>query len=682
MAGNIKGITIEFRGDTTKLDKALRDINTNTRNLDKELKSVDKALKFNPTNVDLWRQKQQLLTEKVGETKSKLDVLKQAQAQLDAKGVDKNSAEYRKLQREIIETESKVKTFEGQLKKIGNVNLRAASEQFKQYGDKLTAAGNAMKGLSMAAAAVDVAIGALTIKSAKWADDVNTMSKTYGISTTKLQQYSAAAELVDVDVETLAKTNQKLKKSMFSARDGGKTAEVFEELGIAVTDANGNLRDSEEVFSEVLAVLGTMENETERDALAMQILGKSAAELNPLIEDGGETYKNVAETLKKYNLDFISQEDLDNANKFNDEIDTIKTIGLVAFQSIGTQLAGYLAPALEKVVNLVGKVAEWLAHLDPRIVTIIAAVAGVVAAIAPLLLGLGKIAFAISSIMSLMATLGPAIGALAGGPFVVIAAAIAAVIAIGVLLYKNWDKIKKVAETVGTKIKTVWTSVKTSVVNAVTALKNSVVTAWTSLKTSVVNAATSLKNSVVSAWTTVKTTVSNLVSGLKKSVVDTWDALKEKISDGATSIKNALTAPFTKAKEKIDEIIEKIKGFFPIDIKELFSKIKLPHLSVEWTELTAFGKTIEFPSGFDIDWYKNGGIFSSPSIIGVGEAGSEAVVPLDKFWNKLDNLTATTAAPVINIYPTPHQDAREIAKEVEKVLVQQQKQKAAAYGNI
>lgn len=137
MAGNIKGITIEFRGDTTKLDKALRQVNNETRKIDKELRNVDKALKFNPTSVELWRQKQQLLSQKISETKDKLQLLKQQQAQMDADGVDKQSMEYQKLQREIIETESKVKTFEGQLKKIGNVNLRAASEQFKQWGQRL-----------------------------------------------------------------------------------------------------------------------------------------------------------------------------------------------------------------------------------------------------------------------------------------------------------------------------------------------------------------------------------------------------------------------------------------------------------------------------------------------------------------------------------------------------------------
>ena len=76
MSGNIKGITIEFRGDTTQLDKALRQVNSETKKIDKELNAVNKALKFNPKNVDLLRQKQTLLTEKIGETEDKLKLLK------------------------------------------------------------------------------------------------------------------------------------------------------------------------------------------------------------------------------------------------------------------------------------------------------------------------------------------------------------------------------------------------------------------------------------------------------------------------------------------------------------------------------------------------------------------------------------------------------------------------------
>ena len=130
MPGNVKGIYIEFRGDTTKLDKALRDVRNSTKDVDSELKKVNSALKFNPTSVELWKQKQELLRQKIKQTEDNLKRLKEAQAQLDAKGVDKNSQEYRELQREIVTTESKLKTFKKLMNEIGNAKLNDLSEQF------------------------------------------------------------------------------------------------------------------------------------------------------------------------------------------------------------------------------------------------------------------------------------------------------------------------------------------------------------------------------------------------------------------------------------------------------------------------------------------------------------------------------------------------------------------------
>lgn len=665
MAGNIKGITIEFRGDTTNLDKALRQINSETRSIDKELRQVDKALKFNPTSVELWRQKQQLLTQKVEETKTKLDALKQAQAKMDADGVDKNSKEYRELQREIIETESKVKTFEGQLKKVGNVNLRATSEQFKAMGDKLTTAGEAMKGLSTAAAAVLASMGAITVKSGKWADDMNTLSKTTGLGTEQLQKYSAAADLVDVSVNAVAKSHTTLKKNMLAARNGSSIADTFVELGIAVTDANGNLRDADEVWQEAIEVLGTMENETERDALAMKIMGKSASELNPLIEDGGKTFKELGETLKKYDLDFIDQETLDNANEFNDSLDTIKTIGTVAFQQIGTQLASTLAPAMEKVVDLVGRLAQWFTSLSPKTQAIIGTIAAVVAVIAPLLIGLGKVSFAISSIMGLMATLGPAIVGIVStlGPVVL---AIAAVIAIGVLLYKNWDKIKAKAIELKQKVATAFQNLKTSISTAWDNIKTKAQTTWAAIKTAIT---TPITNAI--------TSVKEKISALKTSLADAWSSIKEKASTAWTTIKEKITGPFEKAKETIEGIKNKIAGWFPITIGKLFSGLTLPHFSLNWSSKD-FGKlgTISYPTGIGVSWYKTGGIFDSPSIIGVGEAGAEAVVPLDKFWEKLDQMQMGQNI-VINVNGAG--DPRAVAEEVKRVLIRETNQRRLAW---
>ena len=607
MAGNIKGITIEFRGDTTKLDKALRDIKNSTKDLDRELKSVDKALKFNPTSVELWKQKQEILRQKIAQTEENLKELKNIQAQMDAKGVDKQSEAYRTIQREIIEAESKLKTFNTQLRKIGQVNLRAMSEQFKQIGTSLESAGQSMRGLSAAAAAVTAAIGAVTVKSAKWADQLNTMSKKYSIGTKELQKYSAAAELVDTDVETIAKSHVKLEKTMLTASKGtGTAADAFKALGVEVTNADGSLRDGDTVWQETIKALGQMENETERDAYAMTLMGKSAAELNPLIEDGGETYQKFAETLAKYDLDFVDQDMLDRANDFNDSLDTMKAIGMVAFQQLGTQLAAYLAPAMEKVVDVVGRLANWFSQLSPRTQTIIAGIAAVVAVVAPLLIGLGKVSFAISSIISLIATVGPAIvGIIATlGPIILI---IGAVVAAGVLLYKNWDTIKAKA--------------------------------------------------IV----------------FKDAVIKTFNDFKTKVTTTFNNIKTAIVTPIQNAINTVKGIIDKIKNFFPINIGKIFSNLKLPHFKLEGKFSL---KDMTVPK-LSVDWYKTGGIFDSPSVIGVGEAGPEAVVPLDKLWDKLDKLQGETNI-VINVNGA-NADPREIADEVRRVLIREVNQRRLAW---
>lgn len=599
MAGNIKGITIEFKGETSSLEQAIRKVNNSTKEIDKNLKDVNKALKFNPTSVDLWRQKQELLKAKITETKNNLDSLKAAQAQMDASGVDKNSAEYQRLQREIITTESKLKTFKGQLNAIGNVKLKAASEQFKQWGSALENAGRQMQGISMAAAAVVASLATISYKAGQNADDLNTLSKVYSINTTDLQKYAVAADLVDVSVEDIAKSHVKLEKSMYSANNGSKAqAEAFEKLGVSVTNADGSLRDSDAVWQDTIAALGTMTNETERDAIAQQLMGKSAANLNPLIEDQGETYKNLSDTLQKYGLDFVDQETLDKANQFNDELDTMKAIGTVAISTVGSQLAAYLAPALEKVVDWVGKLAQWLSTLSPEVLTVIGVIAGIVAAIAPVLMILGKLAFAMSSIMNLANMLGVGIGALAG-PVGIVLAVIAALIAIGVLLYKNWDTIKAKAAEIKANLIATWNSIKTSVVNTINTLKD---------------------------------TITSVFSSIKSTAISIWNG-----------IKTAIVSPISNAYNTVKSWIDKLKNLFPLKVGKIFSNLKIPHIKVNGGKAPfGIGGKGSAPS-INVDWYAQGGIFTRPTLLsngnriaGVGEAGPEAVLPISKLQEMVD----------------------------------------------
>lgn len=158
-------------------------------------------------------------------------------------------------------------------------------------------------------------------------------------------------------------------------------------------------------------------------------------------------------------------------------------------------------------------------------------------------------------------------------------------------------------------------------------------------------------------------------------------ALFGKVAAAARGIVSRFMAPINTIKGKFKAIIDTIKSWFPIRLGNLFKGIKLPHFYLEWSSFTAFGRTIDFPVGFDIEWYKQGGIFNQATVAGIGEAGPEAVVPLDKFWDKLDNMQSGGDIS-INVYATPSMDVNQLALKVEQRLVQVQKQRTTAYGGI
>lgn len=700
MAGNIKGITIEFDGNTTKLDQALRSVDKQTASIDRELKKVNNALKFNPTSVELWRQKQQLLTQKVTETKMRLDALKQAQAQLDAKGVDKNSEEYRRLQREIVETESKLKTFKSQLQSVGNVKLRAASAQLKAIGSKATAAGQALTPLSTAAGLLAGAFTTLATKSGEWADDLNTLSKKYGISTKELQKYAATADLVDVDTETIVKSQMKLTKSMDSAAHGSeRQMEAFDKLGVSYKNQDGTLKDSEQVWQETIEALGEMENETDRNALAMTLFGKSAADLNPLIEDGGETYQRVAEMMEKYGLDFVDQETIDKANEFNDQLDTMKAIGTIAFQALGAELAGVLLPALSQVVDAVGQFAQWLSGLDPVVLAVITGVSGLVALLAPALLLFGALASAAGTLMGVLAGI--------SAPVLAIVAGIAALIAVFIAAYNSSKTFRDAINQLGTELISIFAPLVKQVISGLKELAGVIIDTATSVANDlapviealmpVISAAAKIIVAVLGyAFQQIVTrikTVASIVKSLAKifqfvflAIVSYVKGAQVKIKLIITSIKNIFNtlasvvgkvkSIFNSVKEAITHPVETAVGL----VKAAISKIKSAlsgHLSLPHIKLPHFSISGKFSLNppqipkISVSWYKNGGIFTRPTLAGIGEAGPEGVIPLDKLWMKLDAIAAAAAPTGVNNYNTFNisgDDGRQIANQIVTAL--------------
>ena len=668
MAGNIKGITISFRGDTTQLSSAINQMRGEAKSLDKELGYINKSLKFNPKNVDLLKQKMAVLQDATSKSEGDIKDLKKALADMKANGIKETNEDYRELQREIIKAESKQKAFNKEIKKLkaSTSVLGQASQKMADFGSAVTKAGESLRGISMVAGAVDVALAGLTVKAGQSADDLNTLAKVTGIGTDQLQKYKLSADLMDVSVESIAKSQQKLKKNMLGALDGtNDQAQYFAQLGINIQNADGSLRNASDVFDDTIEALGKMENETERDAIAMALMGKSANELNPLIEDGGETYKKVADIMASNGLDIVNQETLDKANQFNDALDTIKLTGMATLSTVGTQLAGYLAPAMEKIAEVLGKVFGWISQLDPQVLAIIGIVAGVVAILAPLLITIGKIATGISAIMGLMSTLGVSIGALST-TILPIVGIIAGVIAIGVLLYKNWDTIKEKATQLKDWVVEKWTSLKNTVVNTVTDLKNKIIFYWNALKLGVAVIVNAIKTTVGGVWDSIKTKAVGTFNLIKTTAVSIWNGIKKAITD-----------PIGTAVDFVKTALDKIKGFFSGLTLEL-PHIKLPHFKLEGS----FSLVPPSIPKISVDWYKNGGIFTNPTIfpasgIGVGEAGAEAVLPLKKLWDEMDK--RFNSGVTINVNASPGMDVNALALEVERRLISLEKRRREAW---
>lgn len=359
MAGTIKGMTIEIGGNTAPLEQALKDTNKEINTTQKELNAVNKALKLDPTNTELLKQKQKLLGDQIGSTKTKLDALKQAQAQLDAemkKGGNVNQEEYRKLEREIATTEGSLKKLKEEAKNT-HPQLAKVEEALKKAGSvagdiakkgfELTVTG--IQTMATACASAVTALGGLAVKAGAMADDLNTLASTSGLTTKQLQEFAYASDLIDVSTETLTGSLTKLTNNMNTAKKGsGDAYNAFKELGVEFKNSDGTLRNANDVFNDSIKALGKMENETERDALAMKLFGKSAKELNPLIEGGAEQLAEMSKQANDLGL-ILSQEALDGANAFNDQLDILKANGKATFQVIGTEIASQLTPAMEKI---------------------------------------------------------------------------------------------------------------------------------------------------------------------------------------------------------------------------------------------------------------------------------------------------------------------------------------------
>ncbi len=199
-----------------------------------------------------------------------------------------------------------------------------------------------------------------------------------------------------------------------------------------------------------------------------------------------------------------------------------------------------------------------------------------------------------------------------------------------------WNAVKSVTSTVWNGIKsvvsTVWNSIKSAVTSAINAVKSVVSSVWNGIKSVTSNVWNGVKNTISNVWNNIKSKVSSVVNGVKSTISSVFNGIKSTATSVWNGIKTAITKPIEAAKDKVKSVIDAIKGFFS-GLKLELPKIKLPHFKISGS----FSLSPPSVPKFSIDWYKDGGIFTKPTIFstpygfkGVGEAGAEALLPIDK----------------------------------------------------
>lgn len=327
--------------------KALQGIITQQKTLATEMTATASAFDKGEKSMEAYTAKNAVLEKQIATQKEKLDLLRRAvQEAADKYGeADEKTQKWQQILNrataELNDMERELRDNKTAMEELGNAT-EDASKKHKSLVDRLkenvsfTDIINLAKSAAGAIRDMADALVGLATDAAAFGDEMATLSVKTGVSTQRLQEFDYMSGLLDVELSTISGAMSKTVKSMAA---GNK---AFDTLGVSVRDASGKLRDNEDVFYETIDALGRIENETERDALAMQIFGKSAQELNPLIEAGSARLKELAQEAHDAGY-VLDNETIDALAAGQDELDRFTKSTEAAKNAVGAQLLPSLA---------------------------------------------------------------------------------------------------------------------------------------------------------------------------------------------------------------------------------------------------------------------------------------------------------------------------------------------------
>ena len=383
------GVKMKVEGESS-FSKAMRDAAKNTKALDSELKLAEAEFKSSGDAQKLMSDRGKLLNEQLKEQQKAVSTAQSMLKELARAGYEQNSTKVMEWRKRLAEAQQSVLEINGALAnnekgldsagrkydelgqsmqgiaadantakaELGNVDGMASSlyGSLSSIGSELGWSGLAdgiksindtidkviRKTAQLAKAVWDAGVDATV-----WADNLLTDATVYGIDTTTLQQWQYAARFVDTNVETIVKAREKLNQNMGSSSK--EVALAFNELHVATRDVSGNLRSDNDVFWDTIAALGAVENASQRDVLAQKVLGKSYAELAPLIAAGREEWDKYANAAP-----VISEEKVKNLGTANDSIEDMNA----QLESLKLEVLAELAPTIQLVADAISSAAK------------------------------------------------------------------------------------------------------------------------------------------------------------------------------------------------------------------------------------------------------------------------------------------------------------------------------------
>lgn len=431
-------IKTRFELDGEKEYKAaVSEINASLRVLNSEMKLVSEQFKNNDKSVEALTASSDVLSRQILTQKEKIEAL-QAALKNSAERYGEADARTKRWQTSLNNAQAELVKMERELKansdamEKNNEDLADLDEGFddtigsgKGLGDVLndltgklgvnlpegaTSTLNSMVSLggelalligafaAAAAAIVEVekALANLTLEQAAAAGEIQDVAMQTGLSTEAVQRYQYACDMIGVSFDTVASSQAKMIRSMADVQSGSETAAAtWNQLGIEVMNADGSLRDAQEVFLEVIDVLGQIENATQRDAVSMEIFGRSAQDLNPLIVQGTDAFQAFYDEASDVK-DILTDVQLETLAGLDDEMHRVEA----RFESGANSMALKFTPALQEFYE---KTSEGIKGIEEDfaasgLVTVFGSLLELVTALSPAFDNLGEILKACSPV--------------------------------------------------------------------------------------------------------------------------------------------------------------------------------------------------------------------------------------------------------------------------------------------